>query len=81
MAKTFKLEIRTTADEMLKRAKDEAGKSGATVTGDTSSGKFSGSGVEGTYKVVGDSVEITIEKKPFIVPMSLVESKVRKFFA
>ena len=81
MAKTFKLEIKTSAEEMLKKAKDEAGKSWASVTGETSSGKFSGSGVEGTYKIVGNSVEITIEKKPFIAPMSLVESKVRKFFS
>jgi hypothetical protein len=81
MAKTFKLEIKTSADEMLKKAKDEAAKSGASLDGDASSGRFSGSGVAGTYRVVGDSVEITIEKKPLVVPMALVESKVREFFS
>lgn len=55
---------------------------GGKFEGDISSGKFSGSGVEGYYSVLpGDQFEITITKKPFIAPMSLVESKIRSYFS
>lgn len=54
---------------------------GGTFEGDIASGKFSGSGVEGYYLVKpGAQIEITITKKPFIAPMSLVESRIRSYF-
>lgn len=54
--------------------------SGSLFVGNDSSGSFAGSGVKGEYQVIGEDVHITITKKPFIVPYSIVESKIRNYF-
>ena len=51
-----------------------------TFEGDDSAGKFSGSGVVGNYTRTGSVITITITKKPFIAPESLVKSKIKTYF-
>jgi hypothetical protein len=80
MAKTFDIPFSGDAASLLQRAKDVATLAGANMTGDTSSGKFSGKGVEGHYEVLGHTVHVTIDKKPLIIPDSVVEERLRKFF-
>jgi len=53
---------------------------GGTFTGSKTRGDFSGSGVSGFY-TVGDCIEITVVKKPFVVTMSMIEARIRDFFA
>lgn len=80
MAKTFTFPLTTTADDMLAQASKAAHDVGAVFQGDAAAGTFEAGGVEGTYKVIGNEVSITIADKPFFVPWSMVEEKLKEFF-
>ena len=78
--KTFRVQTQKDPDTLLKEARQIAQENVATFKGDTSSGSFSGKGVEGNYEIEGQTVEVTITDKPTLAPWSKVESKVREFF-
>jgi hypothetical protein len=80
MAKTFDITFSGDATSLLQHAKKAAAESGATLTGDTRHGNFSGKGIEGHYVVSGNTVHVTITKKPIIIADSVIESRLRKFF-
>ena len=78
--KTFSVNTQKDPDTLVSEARQVAEENDATFEGDTSSGSFSGNGVEGTYDLEGQTVEVTITDKPTLAPWSKVESKVREFF-
>ena len=78
--KTFRVETQKDPDTLVKEARQVAKENDATLEGDSSSGRFSGKGVEGNYEIEGQTVEVTITEKPTLAPWSKVESKVREFF-
>ncbi len=81
MSKSFEVPLRGTADEVIAQAREAAQQHGVLLTGDERTGHFSGGGVEGVYAITDDRLAITILKKPFIVPWTLIESQIRNFFA
>ncbi len=81
MAHSFTLSLTTTPAALLERAKKLAAENDAVFQGDTSSGSFTASGVEGSYQIDADTITITVTDKPFLAPWALVESKVRGFFS
>ena len=78
--KTFRVQTQKDPDTLVKEARQVAKDNNATFEGDTSSGSFSGKGVEGNYQIEGQTVEVTITDKPTLAPWSKVESKVKEFF-
>ena len=52
---------------------------GGTFTGDEQQGNFRSSGIAGQYQV-SDLVNVSISEKPFVVPNSLIENEVKKYF-
>ena len=80
MSKSFSVPFTGDAASLLGRARKAAAENGAQVTGDTNKGTFSGRGVEGSYTVSGNTVNVTVDKKPMIIPWSLVESQLKQFF-
>lgn len=80
MAKTFDVSFSGEAASLLEHAKHAADQAGATLRGDEKSGAFSGKGVEGRYEVSGQTVHVTINKKPVLVSDSVIESRLREFF-
>jgi hypothetical protein len=80
MSKSFSVPFTGDAASLLERARKTAADNGAQVTGDTNKGTFSGRGVEGSYTVSGNAVNVTVDKKPMIIPWSLVESQLKQFF-
>ena len=78
--KTFRVQTQKDPDTLVKEARQVAKENNATFEGDTSSGGFSGKGVEGNYQIEGQTVEVTITDKPTLAPWSKVESKVKEFF-
>ena len=80
MATTFDFPFSGDTTSLLQRAKSAVTNAGGTLRGDTNSGDFSGKGVEGRYEVKGQTVHVTITKKPVIVPDSTIESQLRSFF-
>src|SRR5918992_841311 len=78
--KTFRVETQKDPDTLVSEARQVAKENDATFEGDSSSGSFSGKGVEGNYEIEGQTVEVTITDKPTLAPWSKVESKVKEFF-
>jgi hypothetical protein len=64
--------------EILDKAKKTVESQGGSFTGDTTAGNFNvsvfGNTIVGTYVVVGQSLNIDITDKPFLVPCSMIES-------
>ena len=80
MSRKYEIHIKQDPEIVVEKAKTAAQRSGATFEGDGRSGVFSGSGVEGTYVVEGQVLQLTITEKPAGIPWSLVESMVHSFF-
>ena len=55
-------------------------KHGGTLRGDEKSGYILSNGVEGSYTVMADCIEITVIKKPALLSKSVVEKYVSKEF-
>ena len=80
MVKTFDIPFSGDPASLLQHAKSAAVEAGATLTGDTNSGNFSGKGIEGYYVVSGNTVHVTITKKPIALLDPVIESQLRNFF-
>lgn len=80
---TKKLSIKLTREpqEVFANLKTAASQNGVNLDGDHRLGHFSGKGIEGSYAISGDVLNITIMKKPMLIGWSLIESKVRQLFA
>jgi hypothetical protein len=52
---------------------------GGTFSGDEQQGNFSSKGITGRYQV-SEMVNVAISEKPFVVPNSLIESEIKKYF-
>lgn len=81
MAKSFTVPFGGPQAALVQKAQAVAHEAGASFQGDEASGGFRGSGVVGEYRIEGGQVTITITSKPFYASWSLVESRVRSFFA
>ena len=78
---SFKVEIRNKANKAFDHAKQAIKKNGGSLKGNVKKGEFQGSGVKGNYKLADNNVfVITITKKPWALPDSLIQGKVKSFF-
>ncbi|MFH0922160.1 MAG: hypothetical protein V1913_17590 [Fibrobacterota bacterium] len=82
MAHTFTLTIKN-PEKRLAEGKAAAEKVGVRLEGDVTGGTISGQSplgsVKATYRALGnDLYQIEVLEKPFLVPMSMVEQKVRE---
>lgn len=80
MSKSFEVKLNRDPDEIIAQAREAAHKNGIQFTGDGQTGHFVGHGIEGSYLILEDTLSIQISKKPFIMPWSLIETTVRKYF-
>lgn len=80
----FQIEVDEDLETLLERVQEEAAKQGVQFGGDTSEGRFSGSGVRGNYTVEGNIITISITDIGFPASMmhncSSLEQEIRKFF-
>jgi hypothetical protein len=82
---SFDVPVTSNLAGVLDRVRANITNSGGNFNGDTQSGQFSGEvpmmgGFEGQYQVNGETITITITEKPFLIPCTLIESKIREFF-
>jgi hypothetical protein len=80
VAKTFSMDTTLNPSLLLARAKKAASESGATLIGDKQSGRFSHGMVRGEYRMVGQTVIVTITDKHWLLPWPVVEAQLRKLF-
>lgn len=80
MSHKFSFQV-ANVEQSLAKVKSEMLKAGHKFNGDSAKGSFAGGGVEGDYTIDGNTVTVNITKKPFVAPKSLVERKIREYFA
>lgn len=77
MACDFSLPLSGTTESVLAKAKRAVEGQGGTFNGDESRGEFQvsvfGNKIVGNYTVDGQSLQISITDKPFMVPCSAIE--------
>lgn len=66
-------------DRILSRAAGEAAASGVKFSGNSQGGRIENSDFCMTYVIHDRIITFTIEDKPFYVPVSLIESKVKEW--
>lgn len=80
---SFSASFTGTPEDTVAKVKGAIEKAGGTFTGDQQKGDFSVSTpagkVKGSYTVAGQSLDVEITDKPFILPGSTIEAQVRKF--
>ena len=80
----FSFDIKKAADiaATVKSVEYKIKNSGGRFSGDEKSGSFinRAGDIAGNYLVGANNIKITITKKPFIYPDSIVESKIREYF-
>ncbi len=81
MSKSFEVKLKTDPDKVITKARTVARDNGIQFEGDGQTGRFAGHGIEGSYLILEDTLSIKISKKPFIMPWTMIESTLRKFFA
>jgi len=86
MAHTFNIALNDEIASVLARVESAITESGGTFQGDSSKGVFQGNTIMGPIKgeycsVSGNEISITIKDKPFIVPHSMIEGEIKKYFS
>ncbi len=78
MACDFSIPFSGDADAVLAKAKKTVQSQGGEFDGDTSGGNFNvsvfGNKIVGAYTVSGQTMQINITDKPFMIPCSAIES-------
>jgi len=75
------VDTRVSPSSLLARARRAANENGATLVGDEKSGRFSHELVKGEYRVVGQTVMVTITDKHWLLPWPVVEVRLRELLA
>ena len=78
MARTFSIYTTVDPPSLLERFGRVTKESGATLVGDEESGHFSHDMVRGEYRIVGQTVSVTITDKHWLIPWPVVESRLRE---
>ncbi|WP_149240299.1 hypothetical protein [Dyadobacter sp. 32] len=85
MAHTFEVPFEGEAKDIISKAKTAIEKVEGSFKGDLTEGEFlvpaKVGDVEGTYVVNQQNFVVTIHKKPFIAPYSMIEDALRKYLS
>lgn len=81
MAHDFSVPLKGTAEELVEKVKKMAHDKEGMFTGTTTSGSFSGGGVEGQYVIAGANINIRLTKGPIYASWTMIEEEIRKFLA
>ena len=78
VARTFRMDTTVDPLSLLTRAKRVAKDKGATLVGSKESGRFSHQMLRGEYRIVGQTLIVTITDKHWLVPWPVVEAQLKK---
>ena len=86
MAHSFKIKLNEDISSVLKKVESHVTGGGGSFRGDEDKGSFDGDSLLGHIKgeycsISGSEIEITIKNKPFLVPYSVIESEIKKYFS
>jgi hypothetical protein len=78
MARTFGVATSVSPSTLLARARRTASENGATFVGDERSGRFSHEMVRGEYRMLGETVVVTVTDKHWLLPWTVIEVRLRE---
>jgi hypothetical protein len=85
MAYSFEIPIKDQPESLIDRAKSTIEGADGAFAGDTRTGAFAVPAkigtVEGTYTIEDNILKVTITKKPFIAPYSMIEDALRRYLS
>jgi len=86
MAYSFTIKLNDEISSILKKVESEITDNGGRFEGNTECGSFDGKSslglVKGEYHCISDNeIKITIKDKPFVVPYSMIEFEIKKYFS
>ena len=81
IARTFSVDTRVAPSSLLARARRAARENGAILVGDEGSGRFSHEMVKGVYRMMGQTVVVTITDKHWLLPWPVVEVRLRELLS
>lgn len=80
MARIFEISLSEHPEIILNKAQEIAHANQVHFSADQAEGRFSGRGLEGTYRFQGDRLIVQVIKKPPFVTWKMVEKMMQKFF-
>jgi hypothetical protein len=78
VARTFSMDTTVDPLALLARAQRAATDKGATLVGSKESGRFSHQMLKGEYRMVGQTLIVTITDKHWLLPWPVVEAQLKK---
>ena len=82
MACNFNIPFNGDSTTIMNKAKSAVEGQGGSFTGDENAGAFDislfGNKIAGSYKVNGQSLDVTIDEKPFMIPCNAIENFLTK---
>jgi hypothetical protein len=81
IVRTIRMNTNVARSALLARARRAASENGAILVGDEASGRFSHELVKGEYRMVGQTVVVTITDKHWMLPWPVVEVRLRELVA
>jgi hypothetical protein len=86
MSHSFTVKVTDEGAALLNHTATQITKNGGTFEGDKDSGTFKGNSVLGPVggeycRISEDEIRFTITEKPFLVPYSIIEAEIAKYFA
>ena len=85
MACNFNIPFQGDASSIMNKAKSAVESQGGNFTGDITAGAFDlslfGNKIAGSYKAIGQTLEVIIDDKPFMIPCNAIESFLTKQIA
>lgn len=85
MSHSFTVKVTDEAARLLDHTASAITSNGGSFEGDKDAGRFSGHSVLGPIKgeycrLSEDEIRFTITEKPFLVPHSVIEAEIKKYF-
>ena len=85
MSHAFTVELNNEIPSVLKKVESEITGNGGSFKGNEEKGSFDGKTLLGLIRgeyccLSGNEIRITITHKPLLVPYSLIESEIKKYF-
>ncbi len=75
----FSISFSGDAESLIKRAQEQIGNAGGNFTGDSKEGNFQAKTpigpIKGSYMIEGQSINLTISDKPFLLSCSRIEKE------
>lgn len=81
----FSIPFSTSADDLASMARTAITNAGGNFNGDSNGGNFDVSTplgtIRGSYLIQGDTINVSITSKPFLVSCSLIEKQLQGYFS